>query len=813
MMAGLVSPEGSGRLDPITTALQLGFFLLFGVSVWQYMQHRGPLELSVLAIFGSVVALFVLSFLNVLLPTLSPVARPALIAILLAQPFLVVRLIAQMHPLRPRILWITFGGVVVSWAALVILPALLPDWKSFGTALAVLWFFAVEVAAGARFAVDSRRRYGVARLRLASAAIATGLFGAAILLAGLTTIGRPPGASTSDSTTVTRLLVLIATIGYLAAFSPPGWFRRSINRSASFHLVRTLVSPPTEMTPGAMWNDLATTAREILGASRVSILPSSPGSPLAVVGERMPVAAAAGATTPPEAVEQPSAQPAIGQPAIGQSVSQPEVQPAPPAGTVQPPAPTRDSEKLAPVVSTIELPVRPDAKSSERLVAEIEGRPLFVGDDLALIADLASLTAHAIDREGMLIGLGEARREAAESRTLRASEARFRALLEADPNAILALDSDSRITWATRLAGELFGASDHRLVGMNLGDLVTLHKDETATTGGDRPVFRSETIGRRIDGTHFPAEMARTTFELDGQPFQVAVVSDVTWRHEADQVRDRFIGVLSHELRTPVTSIYGGTQVLLRRGARLDPETRDELLVSVAFEAERLQRMIENLVAMARIERGSDFGDTRPVLIDRIIPQLVERERALWPEVTIEYVAGGPVQMVAADEEYLAQIMRNLLSNAAKYSGPGSTVRVSIEDGDGEVIVRVQDDGPGIAEEDAEHLFGLYYRSAHQASTAPGAGIGLFVCRQLVAAMGGKIWAKSLPERGAEFGFTVLAYADDIDIPPATEMPTFGVGQATTPTAGTSRSNGANAEKGATNGAKPAGSSEKAAVG
>jgi signal transduction histidine kinase len=300
---------------------------------------------------------------------------------------------------------------------------------------------------------------------------------------------------------------------------------------------------------------------------------------------------------------------------------------------------------------------------------------------------------------------------------------------------------------------------------MPLGDLVALHKDEAPTTVGDRPVFRSETTGRRMDGTHFPAEIARSTFELDGRPFQVAVLSDVTWRHEADQIRDRFLGVLSHELRTPVTSIYGGTQLLLGRGARLDPETRNELLVSVAAEAERLQRMIENLVAMARIERGGDFGGVRPVLVDRIIQQLVERERGLWPEVTIKLVSSGPVQMVAADEEYLAQIMRNLLSNAAKYSGAGSTVEVSLENGEGEVIIRVRDDGPGISEEDGDRLFGLYYRSATQAKTAPGAGIGLFVCRELVAAMGGEIWARALPEKGAEFGFTIPAYVDELEAP------------------------------------------------
>jgi PAS domain S-box-containing protein len=543
--------------------------------------------------------------------------------------------------------------------------------------------------------------------------VATGLFAASILLAAVTSVARPAGASSADSTTVTRLLVLIAAFGYLGAFVPPRWFRRYINRAASFQLVRKLVIPPAEMSPGSLWTDLALTARDILGASRVSILPAAPGAPLAVVGER----------------------------------------------------PSDEPGRLKHRVSKVEMPVRPNTDMTELLVADAEGRQLFVDDDLALIGDLASLTAHAIDREEMLIGLGEARREAAEARGARASEARFRALLDADPNAILALDADSRVSWATRQAGVLFGCEVDRLIGVALADLVALHKDETEMIGVDRPVFRSETTGRRMDGTHFPAEIARSTFELDGQPFQVAVLSDVTWRHEADQIRDRFLGVLSHELRTPVTSIYGGTQLLLGRGTRLDAETRNDLLVSVAAEAERLQRMIENLVAMARIERGGDFGAMRPVLMNRIIKQLVERERGLWPEVTIKITSDGPVQMVAADEDYLAQIMRNLLSNAAKYSGAGSTVEVSLEDGDDEVIVRVRDDGPGLDAEDLDRLFALYYRAARQASIAPGAGIGLFVCRELVTAMGGRIWATPRPDKGAEFGFSIPVYVEEFDEP------------------------------------------------
>ncbi|HJP89465.1 MAG TPA: ATP-binding protein [Candidatus Limnocylindrales bacterium] len=726
-------------MDPVTTALQLGFYVLFGVSVWQYMRRRGQLELSVVAIFGSIAALFFLTFLNALWPLIGVVARPLLIAILFAQPYLVVRLIGQIKPVAALRTRIALLASVASWTAVVLLPAAVPAMKDAGAVFAVFSFAAVEVVAATWFARHSRRRFGVARVRLASAAVATALFGISILIAGIASIGRAPNAPAADSQTATRLLVLFATLGYLGAFVPPRWFRRFVNRAASYELVRRLVAPSLDTTAGSLWNDLASTAREILGASRVTILSA-----------HAPESATAVAAAPERPAE----------------AEHPDVEPFDPAAVplavVGDPAKSADAAREG-FTSTVELEIRPGNEHSERLIAIVEGRHLFADDDLALIGELAGLTAHAIDREEMLIGLGQARREADESRTIRASEARFRALLDADPNAILALDEEGRVTWATRQAGALFGCEVDRLIGTPLGDLVALHKDEATMPVGDRPT-RSDTTGRRVDGTHFPAEIARSSFELDGRPFQVAVISDVAWRHEAAQMRDRFIGVLSHELRTPVTSIYGGSQLLLGRGDRLDAETRTELLTNVAAEAERLQRMIENLVALARIERGGEFGGARPVLVDRMIAQLVERERGLWPDVTIEIKPGRPVQMVAADEEYLAQIMRNLLSNAAKYSGAGSRVQVSVEDGEGEVIVRVQDDGPGLGEEDADRLFALYYRSARQAAAAPGAGIGLFVCKELVDAMGGRIWANDLPAGGAEFGFTIPAYDEEAEL-------------------------------------------------
>jgi two-component system, OmpR family, sensor histidine kinase KdpD len=223
-------------------------------------------------------------------------------------------------------------------------------------------------------------------------------------------------------------------------------------------------------------------------------------------------------------------------------------------------------------------------------------------------------------------------------------------------------------------------------------------------------------------------------------------------------LRDTFIGMLSHELRTPVTAIYGGSQVLLSRGDRLDPETRQDLISDVATESERLHRLIENLLVLARVERGQDLAGGEPVLLQRLLPLIVDRERQLWrsTRITTRIPAGLPT--VRGHDGYVAQVLQNLLSNASKYAGGGAGVEVAAEsDADG-VTIRVLDDGSGIDAEHAEHLFDLYYRAPGAADRAPGAGIGLFVCRQIITALGGTIWARPRPNGGAEFGFRLPIY-------------------------------------------------------
>jgi signal transduction histidine kinase len=237
----------------------------------------------------------------------------------------------------------------------------------------------------------------------------------------------------------------------------------------------------------------------------------------------------------------------------------------------------------------------------------------------------------------------------------------------------------------------------------------------------------------------------------------ILVLRDVTEQRQREAVRETFIGILSHELRTPVTTIFGGARVLSRDDNGLDETTRREILADVADEAERLKRLVEDVVAMSRFgETDADLG-REPVLLQRVVPAVVASEEERWPGVTFSVDIPPGLPTVFADPTYLEQVIRNLLANAAKYGGQGATVEVVLDVGpdDDEVSVCVRDDGPGIEADEVERLFELFYRSPTTATTTAGAGIGLFVCARLVRAMGGRVWARALPAGGAEFAFAL----------------------------------------------------------
>ena len=247
--------------------------------------------------------------------------------------------------------------------------------------------------------------------------------------------------------------------------------------------------------------------------------------------------------------------------------------------------------------------------------------------------------------------------------------------------------------------------------------------------------------------------------EVSASGGTILVLRDVTGARNARTVRDAFLGILSHELRTPVTTIYGGSEMLARRAASVSEEERRDVYEDIRSEADRLYRLVENLLVLSHVERQGLQIDPEPVLLQRLVGRVIESESGRW--LGARFVTDLPPGLppVAAEETYLEQILRNLLGNAAKYGGDGPVV-VAATDLGSAIRVTVADTGPGFPEGEKGQLFELFYRSPSLARTASGAGIGLFVSRQLIAAMGGHMWAANRDGGGAEFGFELPIFAD-----------------------------------------------------
>lgn len=227
------------------------------------------------------------------------------------------------------------------------------------------------------------------------------------------------------------------------------------------------------------------------------------------------------------------------------------------------------------------------------------------------------------------------------------------------------------------------------------------------------------------------------------------------------EAKDEFLGLISHELRTPITAVYGGARMLRSRADRLDQESKNRILGDIEQESDRLYRMVENLLALSRIELGQKV-ETEPVLIERVLHKLVSafQQRRPGRRVEVEEVEGSG-QPVAAQPTYLEQVIRNLLSNAAKYSSPDAPIDIRLENDGDHVSVCVMDRGPGIEEEEADLIFDRFYRSERTSQSATGAGIGLTVCKRLIEAQSGRIWARPREGGGLELSFALPVYKEE----------------------------------------------------
>ncbi|MBI3988299.1 MAG: PAS domain-containing protein [candidate division NC10 bacterium] len=222
-----------------------------------------------------------------------------------------------------------------------------------------------------------------------------------------------------------------------------------------------------------------------------------------------------------------------------------------------------------------------------------------------------------------------------------------------------------------------------------------------------------------------------------------------------DQLKSDFLGMLSHDLHTPLTAIKGSLDVVLEE--EISPELKEELLTIARENTERLFRMLSNILDLVRIEAGRLEVLKEPFDLPLALREAMERLRpmAVKKSLSFNLTLHGPIPLLPADPIRMGQVFVNLFSNAIKFTPPGGVITVEALDRSREVEVIVADSGIGIPQEHLSRVFEKFYRIPIEGERIEGTGLGLAICKAIVEEHGGRIWVKSQIGAGSRFYFTL----------------------------------------------------------
>ncbi len=225
-----------------------------------------------------------------------------------------------------------------------------------------------------------------------------------------------------------------------------------------------------------------------------------------------------------------------------------------------------------------------------------------------------------------------------------------------------------------------------------------------------------------------------------------------------DALRSALLSSVSHDLRTPLSSIKAAASSLLQEDVEWDEETRRSFAHAIEHEADRLNRLVGNLLDMSRIEGGALKAEKEWYPIDELINDVIGHMHTVLQDRDVRKDIPDDLPPVELDYLQIDQVLTNLIENAVRYTPPDSPIEIAAQVVDTQVMISIADHGPGIPTYDLERIFDKFYRvsgAKRRHSSVMGTGLGLAVCRGLVEAHGGRIWAENRPGGGAIFRFTL----------------------------------------------------------
>jgi PAS domain S-box-containing protein len=387
----------------------------------------------------------------------------------------------------------------------------------------------------------------------------------------------------------------------------------------------------------------------------------------------------------------------------------------------------------------------------ERLLGVIylfrSGTSAFTANDRAVLGSFADQAAIAV-------------RNAQLYQQVSAEKQQLNAIIQHSADGVMILDPDLRIQVFNRALSQMTGWPADAATGRPCYEVLGLEEatgsnlcgsESGAVTFPAGQPLMVEGLLARPGGSRVAVSITYSPlYDEEGRLAQViANVVDITRFREAEEMKSTFVSVISHELKTPVALIKGYANTLARDDARWDSATLREGLQVIGEESDRLNALINNLLDASRIQAGAFKLEKGDVQLSKLAERVVESFRIQTENHRFLLDFPADLPYIFGDEERLRQVLSNLVSNAIKYSPAGGEIRVGGWSDGATVTIYVADQGIGIPAEEQGKLFQRFYRvdSSLRRSTQ-GAGLGLFLCKSIVEAHGGRIWLRSEPGKG-----------------------------------------------------------------
>ena len=789
-------------------ASHLVFLLIFALSVVDLIKHRDLPRLEVVALFGTLAAVMMVDGAGRLLGTPDPTVALIMAGVLVAQPYLMLRLVRHFQAVPPHQHAIAFAALIVSWAGLLLGGNPLAPWA---TVVVLVAFLYVESYAAWTLLRASRAAVAGTKRRMIAAAAGSGMLAAAIFVAGLVALIPQKAELVRD---VTSLLVLGSALAYYAGFAPPHWLRRIWQMDEFRRFVEGIGQTPIDRRFDETLEFLGPAAARGIGAKVVVLGVGKPGDSELVLH--------AGRTTRLVLESYGLANLDCGptNPLLHQAWGECKpVQATDPAawgaGLRQIAEAAGGAESC--IITPLELPTGPCGV----VIAFLERWPLFLDDDLDLLALMAKQCALAVEEVQMY---AEAQRRAHEQEALLALVQAV--ATETNANAIasqlvtqmaciipcfacsllLPNDDGSFVVAATAGAGDEARRGQILPAGTGLTRraiaeraavvVPDLAKDPTIHTRNRET--RSMLAVPILAGQSVRGMLNFQSQELDGfSPAQIASAQIIAAHAEvalsrahlfeetrlrndelerASRAKSEFLANMSHELRTPLNAIIGFSELLLDEpDESYDAGTRKSYVETIHQSGHHLLSLINDILDLSKVEAGRmelhldtvHVADTIEGVLQTVDPLLTRKSIRLDANLL-------DVGEAMADEGKLKQILYNLLSNAIKFTPDGGRISVAAARVDDCVRISVEDTGLGIAPEDRERIFEEFQQlDAGPGRRFEGTGLGLALTRRLVELHRGRIWLESVVGQGSTF-YVELPLLEPLELAaeePATEEP------------------------------------------